>query len=301
MNPRKVLGIGWSYLSNTGLIPNDKLYLNVAFFLSQGKKLQLSNPQTFQEKMQWLKLYDRRPEYTIWADKVKAKEYVASVIGEEHIIPTLGVWDNPDDIDFDQLPEKFVLKCNHNSGLGMYICKSRSTFDEKKVRENLKKGLRENYYLHNREWPYKDIPRKILAEKYMEDSGAPKGLADYKFFCFNGEPKFCQVIRDRTTSETIDFYDMEWNHQVFYGLNPVARNGNTPVARPVHLEKMIEICKQLSSDSPFVRVDLYVISNTEYFGEITFFPAGGLGTFDPKDWNLILGNMITLPGIKRGG
>lgn len=146
---------------------SDKLYLKLLFRHRMGYQLDLDNPKTFNEKLQWLKLYNRNPLYTVMVDKVRAKEYVANKIGEQYIIPTLGVWENVDDIDFDSLPSRFVIKCNHNSGKGMYICKDKSKMDVEKVRNGLRKGLRENYYLHGREWPYKDVPRRIIAEQYM--------------------------------------------------------------------------------------------------------------------------------------
>lgn len=274
---------------------SDRIYLQLMYRLRMGRKLNLNAPSTFTEKMQWLKLYNRKPEYVIMADKVKAKDWVSERIGSEYIIPTLGVWQHAEDVDFDSLPDRFVIKCNHNSGKGMYICKDKREIDVNTVRAELAKGLKEDYFHHNGEWPYKEVPRRIIAEQYMEDKEHPGDLADYKFFCFNGEPKFCQVIRDRSTKETIDFYDMEWNHQEFVGLNPIARNGLTPVVRPLHLEKLQYLCRKLAKDMPFARVDFYVINNKEYFGEITFFPASGMGVFTPMKYDEILGKMIILP------
>ena len=269
------------------------------------------NPKTFNEKLQWLKLYNRKPEYTIMADKIKAKEWVAERIGAEYIIPTLGVWDDPDDIDFEKLPNQFVLKCNHNSGLGMYICKDKNKMDVEAVKQGLHEGLKENYYLHGREWPYKNVPRKILAEKFMVNEEEETGrtcdyssdLADYKFFCFNGEPYYCQVIRDRSTEETIDIYDMEWNHQPFVGLNSGVKNGLSPVPCPANLDNMKKVCRSLAKDIPFVRVDLYVINEQEYFGELTFFPMQGMGSFTPDEWNKKIGDLLRLPDdvLTHGG
>lgn len=281
----------------------DKLYLSLLFHSKMGYWMDWKNPKTFNEKLQWLKLYNRKPEYTIMADKIKAKEWVAERIGAEYIIPTLGVWDDPNDIDFEKLPNQFVLKCNHNSGLGMYICKDKSKMDIDAVKQELREGLKENYYLYGREWPYKDVPRKILAEQFMVNELYDVGstyrdnteLADYKFFCFNGEPYYCQVIRNRSTEETIDFYDMEWNHQPFVGLNPGIKNGLVPVPCPAHLDKMKEICRCLAKDIPFVRVDLYIINEKEYFGELTFFPMQGVGSFTPDDWNDKIGDLLRLP------
>lgn len=291
-------------VSITSPLLSDKIYLNLIYHHCYGKWINWENPQTFNEKLQWLKIYNRKPEYVIMADKIKAKDWVAQCIGEEYIIPTLGVWNNPDEINFEKLPEKFVLKCNHNSGMGMYICRDKSRMDIKNVKANLKKGLKENYFLSGREWPYKNISRKIIAEMYMEERGdnpqlrtkdTNHDLSDYKFYCFNGEPKYCQVIRNRSTKETIDFYDMNWVHQNFVGLTPFIENGKCPVEKPKKIEKMKEICRILSKSIPFVRIDLYVINGRIYFGEITFFPASGFGYFTPNKWAEIMGKLISLP------
>ena len=192
-NPNK---FGLRMLHRFGKWLPDKAFIKCKFRFAMGYKLNLRQPKTFSEKLQWLKLYDRRPEYTTMVDKVKAKEYVASVIGEEYIIPTLGVWSDPDQIDFDSLPDRFVLKVNHNSGTGMYICKDKTKMDVEKVKIGLRKGLKENYYIRNREWPYKNVPRRILAETYMEDEFGE--LRDYKFFCFDGVVKALFIATDRS-------------------------------------------------------------------------------------------------------
>lgn len=277
-------------------IKDDKLYLSLRHLATFGKKIDWDNPITFNEKMQWLKLFERKPEYTVMVDKVKVKEYVASVLGKEYIIPTLGVWDNPDKIDFDILPNRFVLKCNHNSGTGMYICKDKSKIDIEKVKDRLRKGLKEDYYLINREWPYKDVPRRILAEEYIDPAPNVKDLPDYKWYCFNGEPKYCQVIQNRTANETIDFFDTEWNHQDFIGLTPGAKHATELPKRPKSLEVQLHIAKELSKDMPFSRIDLYETCDKTYFGEITLFPLGGFGSFKPEHYNELLGRMIILPG-----
>ena len=285
-------------LNKTARFFPDKLFLELKYQLMMGQKLDLKNPKTFNEKLQWLKLYNRKAEYTMMVDKYAVKEYVANKIGKEYIIPTLGVWDNPEDIDWDVLPNQFVLKTTHGGGsCGVVICKDKFTFDKNNAIKCLKKSLKQNIYLSLREWPYKDVPKRIIAEQFMMESTSKtmnSDLTDYKFYCFNGKPIYCQVIRDRRTKETIDFYDMEWNHMPFVGLNPVAKNGLNPVAKPAHLNKMIEICHILSYDIPFSRVDLYVIDGKEYFSEITFFPASGIGVFDPEEWALKLGDLLVL-------
>ena len=282
---------------------SDESYLRYKFYLSMGYKLNLDNPRTFSEKLQWLKIHNRKPEYTTMVDKHAVKDYVTNKIGAKYIIPTIGVWDNVEDIDWDSLPNQFVLKTTHGGGGGgVVVCKNKATLDKQKTIKSLKSSLSQDIYKNLREWPYKNVPKRIIAEQYMTD-GSSKDLPDYKFFCFDGEPKYCQVIRDRHTKETIDFYDMEWNHMPFIGLNPVVSNcqtlvvsnGKTPVAKPMHLDKMIEICQKLSKDIPFSRIDLYVINDKEYFGEITFYPASGMGTFTPDEWNYRLGDLLNLP------
>ena len=262
------------------------------------------NPKTCTEKLQWLKLYNRKPEYTTMVDKYAVKSYVASIVGKKYVIPTLGVWDKPEEIDWNSLPNQFVLKTTHGGGGGgVVICKDKTTFDKESAIAKLNESLGSDIYLNYREWPYKNVPKRIIAEKFMapKKTEVPKDLPDYKFFCFNGEPKYCQVIRDRHTKETIDFYDMEWNHMPFVGLNPVARNGLTPVARPGNLDEMKDICRKLADSKSFVRVDLYVIDNKSYFGELTLYPASGMGVFTPEEWNNRLGDLLTLPNAMREG
>lgn len=271
----------------------DERFLRLRFRAQLGRWPDLKNPQTFSEKLQWLKLHDRRPEYTIMADKYRVREYIKEKIGEEYLIPLLGVWDDPDEIDFDALPERFVLKCNHNSGKGMCICKDKSKLDIEKVKSELRHGLAQDYYLTGREWPYKDIPRKIICEKYMEDYETGE-LRDYKFFCFNGTPLYCQVISDRSVCETIDFFDMEWKLQDFSGLFPYP-HASSIIARPKTLSEMIACAERLSAGYTFLRVDLYEINQKMYFGELTFYPASGFGTFSPEKWNRIFGEYLVLP------
>lgn len=280
----------------------DKQYLRIWYLNRMGYWMNFDNPKTFNEKLQWLKLYNRKPKYTTMVDKYAVKKYVADIIGEQYIIPTLGVWDKFDDIDFDTLPDQFVLKCTHDSG-GLVICKDKSKLDKKAAKAKIEKSLATDFWKLGREWPYKNVPRRIIVEKFMapEKSNAPKDLPDYKFFCFNGEPKYCQVIRDRNTKETIDFYDMDWHHQEFVGLNPLARNGRTPVTRPLNLDEMKDICRKLADGTPFVRVDLYVIDDKKYFGELTFYPASGIGIFTPEKWAGKLGELLTLPNPTGGG
>lgn len=273
------------------------IYLHLVF-ITDAYIVNLVNPQTFSEKLQWLKLYNRRPEYTMMVDKVEVKNYVAQKLGEEYIIPTLGIWNSPDEIDFEALPNQFVLKCNHNSGLGMCICKDKGQLDIVKVKEELRKGLKQDYYQYGREWPYKDVPRRILAEKYMVDKSGVE-LKDYKFFCFGGVSTFCQVISDRSTYEKIDFYDMDWErYEGLIGLlspNSAICNSKKPISCPHSFEKMKQMAAILAKDMSFGRIDFYEINHRPYFGEITFFPASGLGYFCPDEWNQKMGSLLGLP------
>ena len=258
-----------------------------------GYPLDLKNPRTFSEKLQWLKLYNRDPKYTVMVDKVKAKEYVASIIGEDYIIPTLGVWKNPDDIDFSKLPDRFVLKCNHNSGLGMYICKDKSKMDIEKVKEDLRKGLKQDYFINNREWPYKNVPRRAFAEAYMEDEYGE--LRDYKWFCFNGKVKALFIATDRSKGDhatRFDFFDENFNHLPFTNGHP---NADIMPDKPKMFDKMKELAAKLSMGIPHVRIDFYEVGDKVYFGEMTFFHWSGLMPYDPEEWDEIFGSWINLP------
>lgn len=285
----------------------DKPYLSLRYRCQMGHWIDWKHPRTFTEKLQWLKVYDYKPEYTRMVDKLAAKDYVAERIGKEYIIPTLGVWDSVEDIDWDSLPNQFVLKTTHGGGgCGVVVCPDKSNLDKEKAIAKLRVSMRSNAGQTYREKAYLNVPRKIIAEKFMAERKAPseivdKDLPDYKFFCFNGEPRYCQVIRDRHSKETIDFYDMEWKHMPFVGLNPVAKNGLNPVAKPQHLEVMKDICRKLSKSMKFSRIDLYVIDDKEYFGEITLYPAAGFGEFNPTEWNVKLGDLIKLDGNQMGG
>lgn len=276
----------------------DMPYLRMRYYLENGKKLHLSNPVTFQEKIQWLKINRRKPEFTTMVDKYAVKDYVASKIGTEYIIPTLGVWNSFDKIDFNSLPNSFVLKTTHGGGNGgVVICRTKKTFNKDEARKIINASLKECIYNALREWPYKDVPRRIIAEDLITDP-SKNDLTDYKIFCFNSVPRYVQVIQDRNTKETIDFFDTDWNHLEFYGLNPVygteIKTAVNKIAKPNNLDKMLDIAEILSKGTDFLRVDLYNVNGHIYFGELTFFPASGFGTFTPSEWNIKLGNMIKL-------
>ena len=289
--------IKFGYLTKLGFYNNmpDEKYLKRKFKLVMGKELNLENPQTFNEKLQWLKLYDRKPEYTMMVDKYKVREYIKEKLGEEYLIPLLGVWDDPDEINFEALPNQFVLKCNHNSGTGMCICKDKSKLDIEKVKAELRNGLKENYYLTNREWPYKNVPRKIICEKYMVDENNEKGLFDYKFFCFNGKPILMYISNDISDEAKTDFYDMDFNKLNIRMKDP---NSDKLIDKPIFFDKMKEIAEILSQNIPFVRVDFYYINGQIYVGELTFYHNAGFCTISPEEWNYKLGSYINLPKDK---
>ena len=278
-------------LTHTSALWSDRIYLKWKFRFSMGRKLDLENPQTLNEKLQWLKLYDRNPEYTVMADKVKAKEWIAKRIGAEYIIPTLGVWDNPNEIDFEALPNQFVLKCNHNSGLGMYICKDKSKIDIPKVKADLRKGLKQNYFLDGREWSYKNIPPRIIAEKYMTDESGIE-LKDYKIFCFNGKPEYVEVDFNRHIQHKLNPYDFDWNPLNF--CDSSKNDYDADIKKPVRLEDMRKIAAELSKNMKFLRVDFYSIYDKIYVGELTLYPGSGYIQFEPKEVDLRLGRLLDL-------
>lgn len=290
-NPMLLLS---SVLINYGSWVPDKQYLEMMFFLKTGEKLDLKNPQTFGAKLQWLKLYNNRAEYTTIADKYAVKEYVSEIIGENHIIPTLGIWNKPEDIDFDSLPQQFVLKTTHGGGnCGVVICKDKRTLDKAAVINQLNASMKQNIYRTFRERQYKDIKPRIIAEQYLSNGG--KELKDFKFYCFNGIPMYCQVMSGRSERMTVDFFDMNWRHMPFCGFGKDYPHAEKECPVPMNFIEMKRLSSLLSAGNPFMRVDLYECENKIYFGEMTLFPAGGMGTFLPCEWNQKMGDMIRLP------
>ena len=272
---------------------SDKRFLQIKFRLEMGQKLDLDNPKTFNEKLQWLKLYNRKSKYTTMVDKYAVKDYVANIIGKEHIIPTLGVWNSVDEIDWEALPNQFVLKTTHGGGGGgVVICKDKATFDKNKARKTLQKSLDSDIYWNYREWPYKDVPKRIIAEEFMTNNS--KDLEDYKIHCFNGEPKFILVCRNRYGAGPMvdDFYSPEW--KLMDVKRPGHHNSTVPLEKPELLEQMLELSRTLSTTVPFLRVDFYIINNRIYFGELTFFPASGMSKFEPEEWDYTFGNHLKL-------
>lgn len=271
----------------------DKVFLKAAFRARFGRKLNLNNPETFNEKLQWLKLYNRKPEYTKMVDKYLVRDYVKEKIGEEYLIPLLGVWDDPEKIDFDELSMQFVLKCNHNSGMGMCICKDKNSLDINKVKEELKKGINQNYYLTSREWPYKDVPRRIIAEKYMVDESGYE-LKDYKFYCFDGKVKLVMINSDRMSSEKTKANYFDENYQPLdfvWGYE----NAEIPPQKPEKFEEMKYLAEKLSEGITHVRIDFYQTPSGIYFGEITFFDGSGFDAIEPIEWDYKIGSWIKLP------
>ncbi len=285
--------LGLRLIRRWGHLLPDKLFLKWTFRLYMRQKLDLKHPQTFSEKLQWLKLYNRRPEYTVMVDKYLVRRYIAEKIGEEYLIPLIGVWDSPEEIDFDALPDRFVLKCNHNSGIGMCICKDKSKLDVAKVREELRRGLAQDYYKKWREWPYKDVPRKIICEQYMEDESGE--LRDYKFFCFDGKVRAMFVATERSKGDDqvkFDFFDSDFQHLPFTQGHP---NSPARIEQPKSFEKMKQLAGELSKGFAHLRVDFYEINGRIYFGELTFSHFSGFVPFEPPQWDKTFGDWIELP------
>lgn len=288
---------GYRFKANSllGLYNNmdDEEYLKRLFKYNMGKALNLNNPKTYNEKLQWLKLYNRKPEYTIMVDKYLVKEYVASIIGSEYIIPTIGIWDSFGQIDFDELPNQFVLKCTHDSG-GLVICKNKKQLDIDMARRVINKSLKRNFYYTGREWPYKDVKPRIIAEQYMEDVTTSE-LRDYKFFCFNGEAKMLFIASDRQSKEEetkFDFFDMDYNHLNIKNGHP---NAKIIPNKPKQFDKMRVLSEKLSEGIPHLRVDFYEVNGKVFFGELTFFHWSGMVPFEPEEWDAVLGSWIELP------
>ena len=273
----------------TNIIP-DKAFLKLTYRIHFKEKLNLKAPETFNQKLQWLKLYNRNPEYITMVDKYEVRKYISKSIGEEYLIPCLGVWENPDEINYDSLPDKFVLKCTHDSGSVM-IC-DKESLDKIKIKKFFTKKLKKNMFWWGREWPYKNLKPRIIAEEYMEDESGE--LRDYKLMCFNGKVKCAFVCSDRFSNKGlhVTFFDNNWNVMPFERSFPSVKEG---VARPINYNTMIQLAEQLAASIPFVRVDFYEINGKIYFGELTFFPGNGTEAFQPKEWDYTLGQWIELP------
>ena len=273
---------------------SDKFCIKTRWKFSMGDlKLDLKNPRTYNEKLQWLKLYDHNPEYHRMVDKVEAKKWVAEKMGtDDIIIPTIAVYDRVEDIDWEALPQQFVIKCNHNSNCAV-IVKDKSLLNIEKAMNKLRQGLQENYFYAAREWPYKGVKPRILVEQYLEEKKSSE-LKDYKFFCFNGECKVMYIVTGRQNAGQTysDYFDMNFTHLPIRQDHP---NSPASVLMPENFDRMKEIAARLSKGIPQVRVDLYEVSRKVYFGEMTFFPNGGFMPFEPSEWNSTFGDWISLP------
>lgn len=288
--------IAWQMRKHCQWMP-DRPYLRLLFRVKTGHWPRLNNPQTFSEKLQWLKLHDRRPIYTTMVDKLRVKEYVANAIGAEYVIPTIASWSTVEEIDWESLPQRFVLKCTHDSG-GLVICTDKDRLDKKAASEKLRQCLQNDFYKAAREWPYRDVERRIIAEEYVE---SPDGdLKDYKFFCFDGEVKALFVATDRNTpgEETkFDFFDAEFNHLPFTNGHP---NAAQMPSKPQNFEEMKQLASRLSKGIPEVRIDLYEVGDRVLFGEMTFFHHSGLEPFTPEEWDYTFGSWVNLDLAKGG-
>lgn len=272
---------------------SDEYAITCAFREFMGYEMDWKNPTSFSQKLQWLKVHDRKPIYTKWVDKYESKKIVEERIGEEYVIPTLGVWNHFDEIDFDLLPNQFVLKCTHDSG-SIVICNNKQDFKKEEAKIFIEKCLHTDYYATCREWPYKNVPRKIIAEKFMKDDVNPL-LTDYKFYCFQGEPKFLYVSYGMSNhdSASLSYVTLDWKPAPFKRPDYLEYDILPP--KPKTFDKMLDIAKCLSSDIPFVRVDLYEINGQPYFSEMTFFPGGGMTPFKPQEWDWKLGEYLQIP------
>lgn len=269
----------------------DRLYLKCLFKKHMNEKLNLSNPKTFSEKMQWLKLYDRKPEYFVMADKADVKEYVAKKIGKEHIIPNIGVYSSVDEVPFDKLPERFVIKCTHDSG-STFICNQKSDFNIEKVKEQLSEKLSRNFFWFGREWSYKNITPRIIVEEFIPDESGNCPV-DYKFFCFNGKMEVFKIDYNRFTKRAANYYDKNCKYLDFGKVNSTP-DPSIKLELPENFKEMVAITEKLSKDIPFLRVDLYSVNNNIYFGELTFYPSSGIEHFT-NDGDIIMGKLLNLP------
>lgn len=292
-----LVNYGFRIFRKFGLI-SDEAFLKNQYRCQMGEKLDLENPKSFNQKLQWLKLYDRQEKYTEMTDKSTAKEYVRAILGDDCIIPTYGVYDSVDNIDFSALPEQFVLKATHGSGNhDVIICRDKSKLDFDFVKQKMEKSLSSNCYFSTAEWVYKHLKPRIIVEKLLED---PKhgDLMDYKFMCFNGKVKCSFVCTGRESAEglKVTFYDRDWNIMPFERNHPAEKK---PIEKPFCYEQMVEMAEKLSSGICFLRVDFYEVEGKVYFGELTFYPGSGFEKFQPKEWDDILGSWIELPKEKH--
>lgn len=275
------------------LYRSDEKYLKKLFRLNMGKELNLDNPQTFSEKLQWLKLHNRKPEYTQMVDKVEVKKYVADIIGEEYIIPTLGVYNSVDEIDFEALPNQFVLKTTHGGGGGgVVVCKDKATLNIADCKRKLQRSMKHNIYWHLREWPYKNVKPRIIAEKFITDS---KGeINDFKFSCYNGVAEDVMICLDRASGDTkFYFFNKEWN-LLRYNKRGIDAPMNFTLPKPQNIELMFDLASKLAHGTPYLRVDLYNVDGQVYFGEMTFYPSSGMDANLLTESDILFGSKIRI-------
>ena len=273
---------------------DNETFLKRKFKACIGHELDLEDPKTFNEKLQWLKLYGCKPEYEVLVDKYRVRDYIRDKLGEEYLIPLIGAWDSPEEIDFDALPDKFVLKCNHNSGVGMYICRDKSKMDVQRVKKELYRGLAQDYYLTGRETPYKNVPRKIICEQFMSDEPGASDFTDYKFFCFDGKVDCVMVCLERSSGDTkFYFFDENWELKRL-NIRGKQAPADFTLPKPACMDEMFKIAAALSVGMPFVRVDLYQSNGQIYFGELTFFPDSGFDANLLAETDEYFGSLITL-------
>jgi hypothetical protein len=272
------------------LIP-DEYFLKLMYWSRIGKNLNLKKPITYNEKLQWLKLYDRRNEMITYVDKYAIRDYIKDTIGDKYLVPLLGVYYNFDEIDFGRLPEQFVLKCTHDSG-GIVICKEKNKLDVKVARKIIEFYLKRKFYYHGREWPYKYVKPRIICEQYLQDN-----ITDYKLMCFHGEPKLIQVHRNRNTNrKTMDFYDVAWNKTPIRRKTPTAKD---LIPQPQQFDEMLSISRKLSKNEIHVRIDLYEVDGKVYFSEKTYYSASGMEPFLEDKYDELIGSWIQLPREKH--
>lgn len=269
---------------------SDESYLKLIYKNKIGEPLDLQHPTTFNEKLQWLKLYDHNPKYPTLVDKYAVREFVAQTIGEKYLFPLLGVWDHPEDIAWDDLPEQFVLKCTNDSG-GVVLCRDKETINRDLAYKKLFSSWSKNFYYQVREWPYRDVRPRILAEPLMKGNGCDE-LWDYKLMVFNGTVRSSFVCSNREKGLNVTFFDTEWNRMPFERHYPQDPN---PIPKPDSYEEMVCLAERLAEGIPFVRVDFYEIDGRPYFGEMTLYPGSGWEEFTPPKWDRVLGDWLTLP------
>ena len=282
--------IGWLMYRFCPNLMSERFYLEMNYLFTKREHLDLDHPRTFNEKIQWLKIYDRNPLYTLLVDKYRVKEWVSETIGPQYVIPLLAKYDSAKDIDLEKLPDQFVLKCNHDSG-SVIICRNKQEFDLNAAQKKLSMRLKTDTSSYFGEWAYRNVPRCIIAEKFMSD-GDNEDLMDYKFFCFDGVPRIMYMSRDHAAHVTTDFFDMDFNHLPIRMQAPPSK---ILPSKPREFEEMKRLAAILSKDIPQVRVDFYVINGQIYFGEMTFYHCGGMVSVNPPEWNLKMGMMINLP------